>query len=596
MISINDFKFDKLVGKGSYGSVYKAIKKDDNSTYAIKKIKIDNLNHCEKKYVINEIKILASHNSNNLLTYFGVFQNDYSIYIITEYATKGDLYQIIKKHKARNTTFTSSEIWNNFIGICLGLQHLHKNNIIHRDIKCANILIDNNNNIKLGDFGIIKIMPTYMAYAQTQIGTPYYMAPEIYKNQRYSEKCDIWSLGCVLYEMMFLTPPFTGKNIYDLKYKIINGRYVSNLSICNNIELKQLLKSLLLTNPYQRPQITVVLKNPNIVSRLANFDNICHKVKPIFNEHITIPQRQYEWKSIINKFSLHNKLTTQNEKPVNNVTPSRAQAPTPPPAPPPPAPPHIPSYAVPSRARAPAPSYGVHNRARAPAPSYAAPSRSRAPAPTPPTNQVVVQAAVPLNKLPIIPVPPKIPASNQYVRSRVSATPKPVAQPDVSNDNKIPQPPKLPPPSENRARPIPYFKHNISNSIDENKKIKDIPILSNSINKEVMVLNKQIIDLKDEIEIERKNMEIKICHLEHLERKKKTMLNKNNLYVQKDDNVNKKNDIITNNARNEKRDINTPVSGIRNSIWSNTSLDNFTPRNSLLIKIGSRHESNHFLS
>ncbi len=90
MLSINDFKFANLIGKGSYGTVYKASKIDNNTTFAIKKIKIDKLNHCEKKYVINEIKILASHNSDNLLTYFGVFPNDYSIYIVTEYDINGD--------------------------------------------------------------------------------------------------------------------------------------------------------------------------------------------------------------------------------------------------------------------------------------------------------------------------------------------------------------------------------------------------------------------------------------------------------------------------------------------------------------------------
>ena len=302
MTSIRDFKFDKLIGKGSYGTVYKATKKDDNQVYAIKKIKIISLNHYEKKYVINEIRILASHICNNLINYFSVFLNTDYIYLITEYAPNGDLHQLIKKHKLQSTTINEHEIWTYFIQICLGLQYLHTNNIMHRDIKSANIFIDSNNQIKLGDFGIIKIMPAYMTYAQTQIGTPYYMAPEIYKHERYNEKCDIWSLGCVLYEMMFLTQPFISTNIHDLKYKILSGKYNTNLKTCNSIELKTVLKSLLTNSAHQRPSIKDILKKPQLASRMKNTKPDT-AIKSIFNDHCIVPQKIDEWKQVINKFA-----------------------------------------------------------------------------------------------------------------------------------------------------------------------------------------------------------------------------------------------------------------------------------------------------
>ena len=498
MLSVNDFKFANLIGKGSYGSVYKATKIDNNTTYAIKKINIDKLNHCEKKYIINEIKILASHNSDNLLTYFGVFHNDYSIYIVTEYAINGDLYQIIKKHKNNNTNFLTSEIWKYFIGICLGLQHLHKNNIIHRDIKCANILIDNNNNIKLADFGIIKIIPTYINYAQTQIGTPYYMAPEIYKNYRYCEKCDIWSLGCVLYEMMFLIPPFTAKNIHDLKYKIINGRY-SPIST-SNIELKLLLKSLLVTNPYQRPSITTILSNPTIVSHLNNFTKP-GSLNPVFNEHFAIPQRIYDWKFLINQFAKYNKFPT-NKTELPNITYSKK-------------------------------SYNKQSE-----------------------------------KTQLKPTPPPGPLPSQPTRSRVSVINK------ISKKEpfKVPEPPKEPSKNQNK-RPLPYLKSELANNIDESNK-HNKPIISNTINKEMLQIDKQISELKEHIDSERKKIEIKISRLNHLEKKRKTFLEKNYFYIQDKD------------LNNNKKDIHTPASNI----------NNYTPRTSILIKIGSRHESNHFLS
>ena len=199
MISIKDFKFEKIIGKGSFGQVYTAIQINTNKRYAIKKIKISNLTQYERKYVINEIKVLASHNCINIINYYTVFINKEHIYIVTEHAKKGDILQLIKNHKLKGTKFTEDDIWKYFIQICIALQYLHANNIIHRDIKSANIFIDQNNNIKVGDFGTIKIMQNYMMYAQTQIGTPYYMSPEIFKNVRYNNKCDIWGIRmCII--------------------------------------------------------------------------------------------------------------------------------------------------------------------------------------------------------------------------------------------------------------------------------------------------------------------------------------------------------------------------------------------------------------
>lgn len=115
----------------------------------------------------------------------------------------------------------TDKIWKYFIQIIFGLKYLHYNNIIHRDIKCSNIFLDQYDNIKIGDFGTSKILTEYLNYGQTQIGTPYYMAPEIFKRIRYTNKVDIWSLGIVLYELITLDVPFKGYNMIDLKNNIL---------------------------------------------------------------------------------------------------------------------------------------------------------------------------------------------------------------------------------------------------------------------------------------------------------------------------------------------------------------------------------------
>ena len=305
MTSVNNFIFEKMIGKGSFAKVYRVINKNNKQIYAIKKLKLDEINKFGPKYLINEIKFLASHNCKNIINYHTVFLDTSSIYIVMQYASKGDLYQIIKKHKINNTKLTEKEILHYFTEICFGLQYLHKNNIIHRDIKSSNIFIDNNNSIKIGDFGIIKIMQNYMMYANTLIGTPLYMSPEIYKNERYNTKTDIWSLGCTLYEMMALTQPFNANNIHDLKCKIFLGKYnMLELNMYSN-ELKQLVKTLLSTNSYIRPSIDNILNN-NYIKNYIDQQNIQTKnnfnIKSLLNKDYIVPRKITDWEKIIQKY------------------------------------------------------------------------------------------------------------------------------------------------------------------------------------------------------------------------------------------------------------------------------------------------------
>lgn len=120
--------------------------------------------------------------------------------------------------------FILNRIWSYFIQICEGIHYLHENKILHRDIKPANCFITSEGGIKLGDFNVSKIVKNN-CLVKTQIGTPYYMSPEIWKNRAYDSKCDIWSLGCILYEMASLRPPFLGNSIEELGRRIQVYKY-----------------------------------------------------------------------------------------------------------------------------------------------------------------------------------------------------------------------------------------------------------------------------------------------------------------------------------------------------------------------------------
>ena len=290
MISINDFKLEKIIGNGSYGTVYYAKKITNNAIFAIKKISIHNLTHYQKISTINELKLLSSHNCQYIIQYESAFYHLNDIYIITEYAINGDIAELIIKHKKNKTYFTEDIILKYFIQICIGINYLHKNNIIHRDIKPANLFIDKNDNIKIGDFGIIKKLQQKIMYTQTMVGSPLYISPEIYKSQRYNTKTDNWSLGCVLYEMMTLNPPFVSYNINALKYKIVSGKY-TNVTLNYSIPLKQILQFLINTNPITRYSIDNIL-NLQIIKHNINIMKCVlsnNKIDSLFYEYCIIP-------------------------------------------------------------------------------------------------------------------------------------------------------------------------------------------------------------------------------------------------------------------------------------------------------------------
>jgi NIMA (never in mitosis gene a)-related kinase len=107
------------------------------------------------------------------------------------------------------------------VQICLALEYVHDQGVIHRDIKTQNIFLTGNNTVKLGDFGVSKLLGTAISNAMTVVGTPYYMSPEVCKSEPYSAKSDVWALGCILYELCTLKKAFEADNLLGLVYKIV---------------------------------------------------------------------------------------------------------------------------------------------------------------------------------------------------------------------------------------------------------------------------------------------------------------------------------------------------------------------------------------
>ena len=242
---LKDYKIIKLIGKGSFGEVYKVSK--DNKFYALKIYQIKNEDATSSKEnlenlksIENEIKILSqldnpfivklyevfSLNQNyELLDYKGEEKDDTQMMcLVLELCENGDLNDKIREKKQKNERFSENEILQYFYEILQGLYYLHKNRVIHRDLKTLNIFLTENNHIKIGDFGVSKKLINNNIYAYTFVGTPYYLSPEICLNKPYDEKSDVWSLGVVLYEMITLNKPFDSESQMGLFMKILKGK------------------------------------------------------------------------------------------------------------------------------------------------------------------------------------------------------------------------------------------------------------------------------------------------------------------------------------------------------------------------------------
>ena len=264
------FEILTKLGEGAYSIVYKVRRKKDNKAYALKKVLFKGLNEKEKNNSINEVRILASIKSPFVVGYKEAFisEQDKSLCLIMEYADRSDLYQKITSMKKRKKLFEEVDVWKIFIQITRGLKSLHDLKILHRDFKSANIFLFSDGTAKIGDLNVSKVLHKNLGYTQT--GTPYYASPEVWNNEPYDAKSDIWSLACITYEMLTLNPPFKAQTFDGLYKKVISGKY-NKINSKYSDDMNELLKLLFKVNPKERPSCGEILRHPLIQKRIDFF-------------------------------------------------------------------------------------------------------------------------------------------------------------------------------------------------------------------------------------------------------------------------------------------------------------------------------------
>ena len=205
-LTIEDFQLLKVVGRGSFGKVYMARKKDSQQIYAVKTLKKDFIirtNQQKNTKIERDIMQQITHPFVVKLHY--AFQSPQSLYFVTDFLNGGELFF----HLCQEIRFNEDRARFYAAEITLALEHLHQNGIIYRDLKPENVLLDSQGHLKLTDFGLSKIkQPSDDGMTNTFCGTPEYLAPEVIKANGHSYAVDWWSLGMLLYEMISGINPF----------------------------------------------------------------------------------------------------------------------------------------------------------------------------------------------------------------------------------------------------------------------------------------------------------------------------------------------------------------------------------------------------
>ena len=257
--SIDYYKIKQKIGKGCFGKVYLATQLLTNTSVALKAIpKVNIKNKDARKKIEKEVEILKRVNNNSyIIKLFEVFEDSNYVYLVFEYLENGDLVKYFKN----NPLFEEPEQKVFFKKIVKGVEYLHNNQILHRDIKLDNILLDRKMNPKICDFGISSIQEPHKKIYDTG-GTPAYLAPEVIKAEgEVGPKSDIWSLGVLLYLLTFGIVPFKANDMQVLYNKIIIGRYKFPECDFASFELIDLIKRMIVVDVKSRITMEEVLNH-----------------------------------------------------------------------------------------------------------------------------------------------------------------------------------------------------------------------------------------------------------------------------------------------------------------------------------------------
>lgn len=287
-VKLEDFELLSLIGDGANSSVFLARNKETQKIFAMKIMKKARFISRKEEYLImEERKILEEHGHSHpfLVTLHFAFQDSEYLYLVQDFVNGGELFFHLQKRKS----FKEEEIKLYIAEIVVVLKFLHSNGIIYRDLKPENIVLDSTGHIRLIDFGISKKFSSKKTKrTSTYVGTPSYMAPSVILKKKYGKEIDFWSLGIILYELIFSLPPFYSHSTFRNFERILYSKLTFPSVIKCSEECKDLIRKLLEKNPQKRIRIEEIMQHSwfdsLIDDRIKIDDNGGFKRENLFQE------------------------------------------------------------------------------------------------------------------------------------------------------------------------------------------------------------------------------------------------------------------------------------------------------------------------
>lgn len=268
LLAKHGYTEQRKIGEGSFGRAL-LVTNEDNTKLVCKMVDVSQASPKEMQDAIREGRLLAALKHPYIVRYRESFIDGGWFCILMDYCEGGDLTKQIEQAKRKGQRIPEDQIVRWMTQALLALKYIHEKHVLHRDLKSSNFFISSSGNVKLGDFGIAKVLSCTAACARTQIGTPYYLSPEVCQEKPYGWPSDIWAMGCILYELCAQKVPFDAPNISALVQRICRGPTPSLPSGYSDF-LKQLSNDMLARSPSARPSAEQILQLPRLQAEVKH--------------------------------------------------------------------------------------------------------------------------------------------------------------------------------------------------------------------------------------------------------------------------------------------------------------------------------------